>query len=118
MDHAREACSSFSAARAVKERRVRPLTQHGSCSTDREAVVFARTGQSHGACSRAVCMDFWSSMGRVLSAARGVFLGSTERVLYHTSSKSEVGNSDCFVVFSNWKNELCDSDLSNLIEKL
>ena len=70
-------------------------------------------------------MDFWSSTGRVRGPcawifiqARGMFLGSTGRVLYPVSSKSEVDNSDCFVIFSNWKNELCDSDLSKLIEEL
>ena len=47
-----------------------------------------------------------------------MFFGRTGRVLPPASSKSEVGNSDYFVIFSNWKNELCDSDLSNLIEEL
>ena len=48
----------------------------------------------------------------------GVLLGSKGRVLLPASSKSEVGNSDCFYYFQYLENELCDSDLSKLIEEL
>ena len=55
-------------------------------------------------------MDFRSSTGRDLAStgrvpwqARDVFFGHMGHVLPSVSSKSEVGNSDCFVVFSNWK---------------
>ena len=53
------------------------------------------------------------------------YLASTGHVLWPHGAcssscifKSEVGNSNYFVVFSNWLNELCDSWLSNLIEEL
>ena len=55
-DREAEECSSFGAhesdARNVKQRHVRSLT---------------RTEQEHGACLRAVCVDFRSSMGRDLA---------------------------------------------------
>ena len=63
-------------------------------------------------------MDFQSSTGRVPRQHGACFFGRTGRILPLASSKSEVDNSDCFVIFSNWKNELCDSDLSKLIEEL
>ena len=86
------------------------VSAHGSSSTDCEAVVFARREQKRGACSRAVCAGFRSSTGRVLWPYRAC---SSSCIF-----KSEVGNSNYFVVFSNWLNEFCDSWLSNLIEEL